>query len=85
MRVTFEGIETSEQLDRARALGVAAEGQGWLFGRPTAGRGPGGIFEIEAEQAVAWDCDRSYSAEPACSERMQRHEDRCVYFLNLAM
>ena len=29
------GHRTDEQLDRARALGVAAEGQGWLFGKPT--------------------------------------------------
>jgi EAL domain-containing protein (putative c-di-GMP-specific phosphodiesterase class I) len=33
MRVTFEGIETVDQLERARALGVAAEGQGYLFGK----------------------------------------------------
>ncbi len=35
MRVTFEGVETEEQLERARAVGVPAEGQGWLFGRAT--------------------------------------------------
>ena len=35
MRVTFEGVETEEQLERARAVGVTAEGQGWLFGRAT--------------------------------------------------
>jgi diguanylate cyclase (GGDEF)-like protein/PAS domain S-box-containing protein len=35
MRVTFEGVETEEMLDHARAVGVSAEGQGWLFGRAT--------------------------------------------------
>jgi len=53
MRVTFEGIETTEQLDRARALGVPAEGQGWLFGKPTAFADLDRIFAMEAEQAVA--------------------------------
>ena len=53
MRVTFEGVETTEQLDRARALGVPAEGQGWLFGKPVAASELGRIFALEAEQAVA--------------------------------
>ncbi len=54
MRVTFEGVETTEQLERARALGVAAEGQGWLFGRPTPPSELSRIFEMEArQQAVA--------------------------------
>jgi EAL domain-containing protein (putative c-di-GMP-specific phosphodiesterase class I) len=53
MRVTFEGIETTEQLDRARALGVPAEGQGWLFGKPVAVGELDRIFEMETEQAVA--------------------------------
>jgi diguanylate cyclase (GGDEF)-like protein len=47
MRVTFEGIETVEQLDRARAIGVRAEGQGWLFGKPVS------VKEIERLQAEA--------------------------------
>jgi diguanylate cyclase (GGDEF)-like protein len=53
MRVTFEGIETTEQLDRARALGVPAEGQGWLFGKPVPVADLARIFAMEAEQAVA--------------------------------
>jgi EAL domain-containing protein (putative c-di-GMP-specific phosphodiesterase class I) len=55
MRVTFEGIETTEQLDRARALGVRAEGQGWFFGRPVAAMELGPVFAAFAaqEQAVA--------------------------------
>jgi diguanylate cyclase (GGDEF)-like protein len=53
MRVTFEGVETTEQLDRARALGVPAEGQGWLFGKPAAATDLDRIFAMEAEQAVA--------------------------------
>jgi EAL domain-containing protein (putative c-di-GMP-specific phosphodiesterase class I) len=53
MRVTFEGIETPEQLDRARALGVRAEGQGWLFGRPTPAKDLDAIFAVEVAQAVA--------------------------------
>jgi EAL domain-containing protein (putative c-di-GMP-specific phosphodiesterase class I) len=53
MRVTFEGIETTEQLDRARALGVRAEGQGWLFGKPATQADLARIFAREAEQAVA--------------------------------
>jgi diguanylate cyclase (GGDEF)-like protein len=53
MRVTFEGIETPEQLDRARALGVRAEGQGWLFGRPAPAKDLDAIFAVEAAQAVA--------------------------------
>ena len=53
MRVTFEGVETTEQLDRARALGVPAEGQGWLFGKPVAVSELDRIFAMETEQAVA--------------------------------
>ena len=53
MRVTFEGVETTEQLDRARALGVPAEGQGWLFGKPASLNDLDRIFAMEAEQAVA--------------------------------
>jgi len=54
MRVTFEGIETEEMLERARAVGVAAEGQGWLFGRATANTELGKFFAPqENEQAVA--------------------------------
>ena len=54
MRVTFEGIETTEQLDRARALGVPSEGQGWLFGRPTPAAELHRVFEVEmASSAVA--------------------------------
>jgi EAL domain-containing protein (putative c-di-GMP-specific phosphodiesterase class I) len=53
MRVTFEGVETTEQLDRARALGVPAEGQGWLFGSATPGSELDRIFALEAAQAVA--------------------------------
>jgi len=54
-RVTFEGVETSEQLDRARALGVPAEGQGWLFGKPTPAAELHRIFarETGATAAVA--------------------------------
>jgi len=51
--VTFEGVETSEQLDRARALGVPAEGQGWLFGKPTAAADLHRVFAVEAEDAAA--------------------------------
>ena len=47
MRVTFEGVETVEQLERARALGVAAEGQGWLFGKPTPLAELSRMFEAE--------------------------------------
>ena len=54
MRVTFEGVETVEQLDRARALGVPAEGQGWLFGKPTAAADLHRVFEVEmGSSAVA--------------------------------
>jgi diguanylate cyclase (GGDEF)-like protein len=53
MRVTFEGIETTEQLDRARAIGVPAEGQGWLFGKPTAAADLGRFFVVDKHQAVA--------------------------------
>ena len=53
MRVTFEGVETTEQLERARALGVAAEGQGWLFGKPVPVADLDRIFAMEARQAVA--------------------------------
>ncbi len=54
MRVTFEGIETQEMLEHARAVGVAAEGQGWLFGRATANAELGRFFATsQAEQAVA--------------------------------
>jgi EAL domain-containing protein (putative c-di-GMP-specific phosphodiesterase class I) len=52
MRVTFEGVETTEQLDRARALGVPAEGQGWLFGKPTPAAELDRIFALEGEQAA---------------------------------
>jgi diguanylate cyclase (GGDEF)-like protein len=52
MRVTFEGIETTEQLDRARALGVRAEGQGWLFGKPMANADLAPIFATEASHAA---------------------------------
>ncbi len=52
MRVTFEGVETTEQLDRARALGVPAEGQGWLFGKPASVADLERIFAMEAEQAA---------------------------------
>ena len=53
MRVTFEGVETTAQLERARALGVAAEGQGWLFGKPMPLGEVHRLFESEQEQAVA--------------------------------
>ena len=53
MRVTFEGVETQEQLDRARALGVVAEGQGWLFGKPTPMAELDKVFAREIGQAVA--------------------------------
>ena len=54
MRVTFEGIETEEMLMRARAVGVTAEGQGWLFGRATANSELCQFFPVEtSEQAVA--------------------------------
>ena len=52
-RVTFEGVETSEQLDRARALGVPAEGQGWLFGKPTPNSELHRIFALETGAASA--------------------------------
>ena len=53
MRVTFEGVETTEQLDRARALGVMAEGQGWLFGKPTPNSELDRVFAMEMEKDVA--------------------------------
>jgi EAL domain-containing protein (putative c-di-GMP-specific phosphodiesterase class I) len=53
MRVTFEGVETTEQLDRARALGVPSEGQGWLFGKPTAAADLHRIFAAEAQDTAA--------------------------------
>jgi diguanylate cyclase (GGDEF)-like protein len=54
MRVTFEGVETEEQLERARAVGVPAEGQGWLFGRATPMDEIGRFFPAQGnEQAVA--------------------------------
>ncbi|MDE3177750.1 MAG: EAL domain-containing protein [Pseudomonadota bacterium] len=52
MRVTFEGVETTDQLERARALGVPSEGQGWLFGKPTAAADLHRIFAIEMEQSA---------------------------------
>jgi predicted signal transduction protein with EAL and GGDEF domain len=53
MRVTFEGVETLDQLERARALGVAAEGQGWLFGKPMPVADLGRIFDAELAARVA--------------------------------
>ena len=53
MRVTFEGVETAAQLERARALGVAAEGQGWLFGKPMPVSDVQRLFEGQRAQAVA--------------------------------
>jgi diguanylate cyclase (GGDEF)-like protein len=53
MRVTFEGIETADQLERVRALGIAAEGQGWLFGKPTAASELSRLFEVEHASEVA--------------------------------
>jgi len=53
MRVTFEGVETVEQLERARALGVMAEGQGWLFGKPAPSAELARVFSDERRKAVA--------------------------------
>jgi EAL domain-containing protein (putative c-di-GMP-specific phosphodiesterase class I) len=53
MRVTFEGIETADQLERVRALGIAAEGQGWLFGKPAAASEISRLFEVEHASEVA--------------------------------
>jgi diguanylate cyclase (GGDEF)-like protein len=54
MRVTFEGIETQEQLALTRAVGVTAEGQGWLFGRATANADLGQYFApAKGKKAVA--------------------------------
>ena len=53
MRVTFEGVETTAQLERARALGVAAEGQGWLFGKPMPLCDVQRLFAQDKAQAVA--------------------------------
>ena len=54
MRVTFEGVETEEQLQRARAVGVTAEGQGWLWGRATSMGELDKFFHAAGEkQAVA--------------------------------
>ena len=53
MRVTFEGVETEAQLDCARALGVSAEGQGWLFGRPMPMADLHKVFAAQPAQAVA--------------------------------
>ena len=53
MRVTFEGVETTDQLERARAVGVSSEGQGWLFGKAVLNSELARIFAIEGERAVA--------------------------------
>ena len=54
MRVTFEGVETPEMLERCRAVGVASEGQGWLFGRATANEEIARFFDAaQGAQAVA--------------------------------
>jgi len=53
MRVTFEGVETTDQLERARALGVAAEGQGWLFGKPMPAAEVSRMFATEVASRVA--------------------------------
>ncbi len=53
LRVTFEGIETAEQLDRARAYGVPAEGQGWLFGKAMPAKELDRFFAAETRRAVA--------------------------------
>jgi predicted signal transduction protein with EAL and GGDEF domain len=53
MRVTFEGIESIDQLERARALGVAAEGQGYLFGKAMPAEELQRLFDAELIVRVA--------------------------------
>jgi len=53
MRVTFEGVETTDHLAHARGLCVAGEGQGWLFGKPTPATGLDRFFTADRRQTVA--------------------------------
>src|SRR6195952_668970 len=65
--VLAEGIETEEHLAIARSLG-ATLGQGWLFGRPGAGRAPGldhGTLILPAAPPVGGGAESPFGCLPA--------------------